>query len=84
MWNVRSDTVTITVTTTVTTIITTTITTTMIMTVTITVTITVTLYVIANFSFWLLSPLAYNTIYFTDSVNIHILLFNSFLQFNMS
>jgi hypothetical protein len=76
MLNLLSDTVTVTITTTITTTVT--------MTVTMTVIITVTLYVIANFSFWLLGPLAYGIVYFTDSVNIYIFLFNSFLQLNMS
>jgi uncharacterized membrane protein YccF (DUF307 family) len=76
MLNLLSDTVTVIVTTTVTTTVT--------IIVTITVTMTVTLYVITNFSFWLFGPLAYGTVYFTDSVNIHILLSNSFLQLNMS
>jgi hypothetical protein len=71
MLNLLSDIIIVTVTTIVTTII--------IMTVTMTVTITVILYVIVNFSFWLFGPLAYDIIYFTDSVNIYILLSNSFL-----
>jgi len=71
MLNLLSDIVTITITTTVTTTVT--------MTVIIIVIMTVTLYVITNFSFWLLGPLAYDIIYFINSVNIHILLSNSFL-----
>jgi hypothetical protein len=87
MFNLLSDTVIVTMTTTVTTTVTMTIIIIIIMTVTMTVTIiviiTVTLYVITNFSFWLLGPLAYGTVYFINSVNIHILLSNSFLQFNI-
>jgi uncharacterized membrane protein YccF (DUF307 family) len=75
IFNLFLDTVTVTITTTVTTIMTTTVT----IIIIITVTMTVTLYVIINFSFWLFGPLAYGIIYFINSVNIHILLFNSFL-----
>jgi hypothetical protein len=64
--------------------VTTTVMTIIIMTVIMTVTMTVILYIIANFSFWLLGPLAYGIIYFIDSVNIYIFLFNSFLQLNIS
>jgi uncharacterized membrane protein YccF (DUF307 family) len=76
MLNLLLDIVTVTVTTIITT--------TVIMIMIMTVTMTVTLYVIANFSFWLLGPLVYGIVYFINSVNIHIFLFNSFLQFNMS
>jgi uncharacterized membrane protein YccF (DUF307 family) len=76
MLNLLLDTMTVTVTTIMITTVT--------MTVIMTVIMTVTLYVIANFSFWLFGPLAYGTVYSIDSVNIYILLSNSFLQLNMS